>query len=210
MHVLLAVWLSPEAMCIWGDQELELWGLFNKKLIMVMSQDQKRKSVIHIICSSLTVIDFLYFHWQKFTFVFTFARSNNGATVSQFLHPLPFPHNGWTNTYNMKISWCKNIRPTLSGTDMFVEMLCQGAEKHIIFTMRLLGLSCSLFMHVFICSTQVLQVCWSLWPKIYSQGTHGDGLFLGLVTVCMTNRFICMSNSFLSIICKRCHLEELI
>ena len=48
-------------------------------------------------------------------------------------------------------------------------------------------------------SNQSLQIFKSLWPKIYSQGTHGEGCFLLLVIPCTTNRCICMSIRFVRI-----------
>jgi hypothetical protein len=69
-------------------------------------------------------------------------------------------------------------------------------KKHIRTTSRFLGLSCSLFVHALRISTQFLQISGSLCPKRYSQGTHGEGCFIDLVTTCTANRCICMRNSF--------------
>ena len=71
----------------------------------------------------------------KFTFVFIFALPNNGATVSQFLTPLPFPHNGWTNTCNVINP---NNRPTMRRRNILsmssqVLWWSRGEEMHHIY-----------------------------------------------------------------------------
>lgn len=66
-------------------------------------------------------------------------------------------------------------------------------------TIRFFGLPPSLFMHEMRRSNQSVHIFKSLWPKIYSQGTHGEGCFLLLVIPCTTKRCICMNIRFVRI-----------
>lgn len=133
---------------------------------------------------------------MKYTFVFIFALANNGDTVSQLLTPLPFPHNGWTNTYSVLMSYLEEEMPNIHSMSAEVLWWSREEKKCSISTIKFFGLPLSLFMHEMRRWNQSLQIFKSLWPKIYSQGTHGEGCFLLLVIPCTTNRCICMSTRF--------------